>query len=103
MSTEAMREAFQKHFHMVEFYQEQDAWGRWKYKHPHVQSLWDGWQAATANQEALIKAALDAAAEKCEETFLRDEDLGILMPAFNDDCAEAIRQITPQQVMERMK
>ena len=41
--------------------------------------------------EALIKAALDAASEVCKDHF------------YAVTCPEAIRQITPQQVMERMK
>lgn len=56
-------------------------------------------------REALIKAALDAAAEKCEQdTFV--DDYGKLYTSHKSGdagIAEAIRQITPQQVMERMK
>ena len=47
-------------------------------------------QAATANQEVIIKAALDAAEER-------------VRCAWGPAAAGAIRQITTQQVMERMK
>lgn len=94
MSTEAMREAFEQRFYVlnVSYPLTRDPTGVYDYKHKETQGAWVGWQAANANQEALIKAVLEVAADVCEGMHY----LG------GNDFAEAIRQITPQQVMEKM-
>lgn len=74
-------------------------------------AAWKAWQAKSANNEALIKAALEVAAEKCkaiasdyyEKEFHRCPEMKTDAEAGASDCEEAIRQITPQQVMEKMK
>ena len=61
--------------------------------------IYDAWQAATNNQEALIKAALEVAAERLFQSFVGTD----VHPALVATAVEAIQQITPQQVMEKMK
>lgn len=55
------------------------------------------------HQEALIQAALDAAALVVHKQWMEVDELPVVRADALFDAEEAIRQITPQQVMERMK
>lgn len=50
MNIEQEREAFKLHFAAMDLTEKPDAWGRPSFKHPHVESLWAGWQARAALQ-----------------------------------------------------
>lgn len=56
------REAFEANpqFKYMEFDRDRDAWGRGKYKHSHVQAIWEGWKARAAAVKQ-VQDALDTA------------------------------------------
>jgi hypothetical protein len=43
---DASRRDFEKTFSHMELDKIKDAWGKEKYKHEHIESIWYGWQAA---------------------------------------------------------
>ena len=63
--SEDVREAFEAHpqFKYLEFDRDKDAWGRGKYKHSHIQALWEGYQAATASTEAKWRGLVEKLVE----------------------------------------
>ena len=113
MSTEAMRQKFEEFIiTRTAFSIKRNSEG----SYVEVEVHWMVWQAASANQEALIKTTLDAAAEICElAQFTTPDDEGNIAlreinKAIVKDCQNTakelalyIRQINTQHVMEMFK
>lgn len=64
--------------------------------------IYDAEGRFTRYSEELIKAALDAAVEKCQSEHAGWQEIGYGRSVAKR-IADIIRQITPQQVMEKMK
>ena len=91
--SEDVREEFETHpqFKYLEFDRDKDAWGRGKYKHSHIQALWEGYQAATATTEAkwrgLVEKLVEALASvKC--------DMYDSLPLCSNICEEVEEALT---------
>ena len=71
------RRRFETHpqFAYLEFDRDTDAWGRGKYRHSHVQALWEGWsaRAAVPSQHMEAKPQGDAGQpDECRAAFERN-------------------------------
>ncbi|HTG56022.1 MAG TPA: hypothetical protein VL943_07140 [Niabella sp.] len=56
---EQERKEFEKTFSHMELDKIKDAWGKEKYKHEHIESIWYGWQAARQSSQSEPAATAD--------------------------------------------
>lgn len=72
--------------------EDHDAWGKRKFKHPHIESMWYGWFHAPAPDAGARDAALEEAAAMCESQV----NLDVTGTAITRGCAAAIRMLKSQ-------
>lgn len=65
MTHDKVRQDFEAiaQFKHMDFTLDKDAWGREKYKHSHIQALFDGYQAGRAAERAEIREKLESEGE----------------------------------------
>jgi hypothetical protein len=68
MTQKTEREAFEAHpqFKYMDFDRDKDAWGRGKYKHSHIQALWEGWQSRARVGKGEVANALQECLDSCD-------------------------------------
>lgn len=78
MTHDKVRQDFEANpaFKYMDFALDKDAWGREKYKHSHIQALFDGYQAGRAAERAEIREKLesDGVVEAVKQSVVLGED-----------------------------
>jgi hypothetical protein len=57
---DASRSEFETKFSHMDLDKVKDAWGKEKYKHEHIESIWYGWQAARQSNQSNVPVAKPA-------------------------------------------
>jgi hypothetical protein len=85
---DAIRREFEKTFSHMELDKVKDAWGKERYKHEHIESIWYGWQAARQSSQS-EPVAIEALKERDRLGHTVVQVIGTL-----DEIIEQVEEIT---------